>query len=113
MPRVVTQQLPQKSPQQLAEELAELWADTLAAATWPDRLQLLGDIHDQIRSDIGDLDVYCAVSPIFVAGLLERMEGGGITCVEQAHIYSNSADKRHRDAAGKWLKTYHKPSDGG
>ena len=74
-----------------------------ATRDWSARLRLLNEMHEQLLEDLGDLDIYCAVSPIFIRQLVHALADGPITSIAQAHIYANSADEEHRRAAGQWL----------
>jgi hypothetical protein len=94
----------------LAEELAERWTSFLAPKDWAGRLELLQQVHEQLRDDLGDADLYAAVSPVFMRKIIERLSGGPITSIAQAHIYVNSDAEEHRRAAGEWLAE-HMPAD--
>jgi hypothetical protein len=91
----------------LAEELARRWTPDFIVRDWPGRLQLLNEVHEQLLEDLGDLDLYSAVSPAFIRKLIENLPGGPVTSVAQAHIFANSEDEEHRRAAGEWLE-HHK-----
>lgn len=94
----------------LAEELAERWTSLFAPKDWPGRLQLLQQVHEQLQEDLGDLNLYCAVSPAFIRKLIERLSDGPVASVAQAHIYANSDDEEHRRAAGEWLTQHSETS---
>lgn len=87
----------------LVGELVDRWASRLATVPWPERLELLADIHEQLLEDIGDLQRYAEISPQLLAGLVERWAAPIIVCDEQAHIYANSANESHRAASGAWF----------
>jgi hypothetical protein len=87
----------------LTNELLDRWTPALQGKDWGKRLVLLGEIHEQLQEDIKDLETYCAVSPLFIAGVIDRLGDGDIESLEQAHIYSNSGDENHRRLAGLWL----------
>ena len=87
----------------LAEELAERWTSFLAPKDWVGRLQLLQQVHEQLRDDLGNPNLYAAVSPLFIRKVIERLSGGPITSIDQAHIYANSDAEEHRRAASEWL----------
>jgi hypothetical protein len=92
----------------LAEELARRWTPDFTIRDWPGRLQLLNEVHEQLLEDLGDLNLYSAVSPAFIRKLIENLPGGGpVTSIAQAHIFANSEDEEHRRAAGEWLE-HHK-----
>ena len=86
-----------------AAELAVRWATILIDKSWRERLDLLHQIHEQLQDDLNNLELYCQVSPILIKRLIEALDGGPITSMEQAHIYANSGDEAHRQAAGEWL----------
>jgi len=92
-------------PDGLATELLERWLNYLLPKSWPDRLHMLSEMHEQLLEDIGDFELYCRVSPLFIERLIERAGTPEVTCVEQAHIYANSGNPDHRTAAGLWLET--------
>ena len=89
--------------EKLSTELATRWAVVFAKKNWAERLDLLNQVHEQLQEDLGDLEMYSAVSPIFIRKLIERLSDGPVASVAQAHIYANSEDERHRRAAGEWL----------
>lgn len=90
----------------LVGELVSRWLPLFAAKNWPGRLELLHQVHEQLREDLGQIELYSAVSPAFIRELLEGLSAGPITCVEQAHIYANSDDLSHRRMAGEWLDVH-------
>jgi hypothetical protein len=87
----------------LANELLDRWEPALRGATWVRRLMLLGAVHEQLQEDIEDMETYCAVSPVFIAGLIDRFGADKVTSLEQAHIYSNSGSEAHRQLACQWF----------
>jgi hypothetical protein len=91
----------------LAEELARRWTRDFAARDWPERLRLLNEVHEQLLEDLGDLDLYSAVSPAFIRKLIENLPADPVASVAQAHIFANSGNEEHRRAAGEWLE-HHK-----
>lgn len=88
----------------LAEELAVRWYRPIAAADWPQRLALLNEIHDHLREEIPDFEQFCEVFPLFIAGLIRRISDPVITSADQAHVFANSADPEHRQAAAAWFR---------
>ena len=50
----------------LTEELVKRWAPLLEPKSWPERLELLSEIHEQLQDDLGDLAIYSAVSRMFI-----------------------------------------------
>ena len=87
----------------LVAELVSRWLPLFAAEDWPERLKLLHQMHEQLQEDLGQMELYSAVSPALIHELLEQLAAGPITCTAQAHIYANSDDERHRRMAGEWL----------
>jgi len=87
----------------LAKELASRWVPQLRNKSWNERLRLLQQIHEQLQEDLEDLDLYSEISPQLIREIIERLPQEPIASFEQAHIYSNSADRRHRRMAGEWL----------
>jgi hypothetical protein len=98
------------SEDELAEELADFWFSALADAGWEDRLGILREIHAQLRIDIETRAEYDAVSPRFVAAVIDRLGAPAVENAAQAEIYAISADERHRDAARAWSQGT-QPSD--
>lgn len=92
--------------EKLSTELAGRWAGVFAKKDWAERLDLLNQVHEQLQEDLGDLEMYSAVSPIFIRKLLERLSSGPIMSLAQAHIYANSENEGHRRAAGEWLAAH-------
>jgi len=87
----------------LVKELIERWGAAFVPKAWPERLALLNEIHEQLFEDLGDVDLYCAVSPAFIRALIDHLAGGPVSSAAQAHIYANSGREEHRRAAGEWL----------
>lgn len=94
------------TPQDLVKELTDRCEGLLKDKSWPDRLQALTELHDQLRDDIEDFDFFCDVFPLFVESLIDRLDGGGVGNADQAQIYANSARAEHRDLAGDWLRQH-------
>jgi hypothetical protein len=88
----------------LIGELVDRWAPMMQSRSWAGRLALLAEIHEQLLEDLGNFDVFAEVSPRFIAGLIERLDEGLVDNAEQAHIYANSGDERHRRMAGDWFE---------
>lgn len=93
----------------LVAELVRRWLPLFATEDWPGRLKLLHQMHEQLQEDLGQLELYTAVSPALIRELLEQLSAGPITCTAQAHIYANSDDERHRRMAGEWLDLHQPP----
>jgi hypothetical protein len=89
---------------ELAEELADFWYSAIADADWDRRLQLLNDIHAQLRSDIRTRTEYEEVSRRFIAGLIERLGAPPAENEAQAQIYASSGNQRHLEAARAWTR---------
>jgi hypothetical protein len=98
------------TPEQLAEEWVDRCIDLLRPMDWPGRMDAMMQLHDQLRSDFIDFDVFCQVFPIFVGQTLVRLGAEPVTELDQAHIYANSADPAHREAAGTWLVANGQPA---
>lgn len=96
----------QRAIESLTDELVSLWAPLFAPKGWPERLELLKEVHEQLQDDIGDLEFYSAVSPVLIRKLIEQLQGGPVMSTAQAHIYANSDDQEHRQAAGEWLSKH-------
>jgi hypothetical protein len=87
----------------LAEELVDRWTAALARRDWPQRLELLTDIHEKLKEDVDSIETYAEVSPRFIGRLVDRLGYPEVTCEEQAHIYANSNRSDHREAAGRYF----------
>jgi hypothetical protein len=94
-----------KSDSDLAVELADRWLEPTRATSWAGRLSLLNEIHDHLREEIPDFDHFCDVFPRFIAALIERLADPVITSADQAHVFANSADPNHRQAAAVWFRS--------
>jgi hypothetical protein len=90
----------------LVEEFVRRWIGSFVAKDWSERLELLNQLHEQLLEDLGDLDLYCAISPVFIRRLIEGLSGGPVESAAQANIYANSDSKEHRQAAGAWLAAH-------
>lgn len=77
--------------------------ELLRPMDWSNRMDALMQLHDQLRNDFMDFDVFCQVFPIFIAQTIERLGNPPVGDVNQAHVYANSSDPAHRKAAGDWL----------
>jgi hypothetical protein len=93
-----------KSDADLAIELANRWLEATKAASWPGRLALLNEIHDHLREEIPEFDRFCDVFPRFIAELVNLLSDPVIRSSDQAHVFANSADASHRQAAAAWFK---------
>ena len=90
----------------LAAELGERFVNVLADKSWQERLNVLMELHDQLRDDIEDFAMFCEVFPMFIGKLIERLGEPAISSLEQAHVYANSGVTWHRQAAGEWLRAH-------
>lgn len=88
---------------ELAEELAEFWLSAMLRTHWHQRVQLLNAVHEQLRIDLETRAEYDALSPRFVAAVIERLGAPPVANPAQAQIYALSANEFHREAAGAWL----------
>lgn len=77
---------------------------------WPGRMDALMQLHDQLRGDFVDFETFCQVFPNFIAQTIERLGASPVAELDQAHIYSNSANAAHRREAGGWLKDHGQPA---
>lgn len=94
-----------KSDPDLAIELADRWLEPIRAASWAERLALLNEIHDHLREEIPEFDRFCDVFPRFIAALIDRLADPAITSADQAHVFANSANSDHRQAASAWFRS--------
>ena len=101
-----------QSAEDLAVELAARVKSAFEPRTWAERLDLLHELHDQLREDLRDFEMYCAVSPLVVCELINLLSGGAVESLAQAHVYANSSDAEHRRAAGEWLAAFYSPANG-
>src|SRR5579863_8632228 len=92
-----------RAAEQLAEELVMRWGPLFVDKSWAERLRLLNEVHEQLQEDLGDLDLYSEISPLFIRKLIVSLKSGPVQSIEQAQIYANSADELHRREAGAWL----------
>lgn len=94
----------QKTDPDLAVELADRWLPAIEAAGWHDRLMLLNEVHDHLREEIPDFERFCDVFPRFIAELIDRLADPVIRSADQAHVFANSANPAHRNAAAAWFR---------
>ena len=87
----------------LVNEYRAEWLGALKGLNWPDRLQLLDEIHARLYKEVGNEGTFREVSPELVAALIRGLGQPAVNGAAQAHIYANSGDARHRQAAEKWL----------
>lgn len=84
------------------EQLLDFWAPAFAKLDWPDRLQLLEQIDEEIQRDWRFSPDVGSISEDFTAKLLGRLGRTAISCQEQADFYLNSLIPSDRDAASAW-----------
>ena len=94
----------QNSDSDLAVELADRWLAAIQDVGWPQRLALLNEIHDHLREEIPEFERFCEVFPRFIAELIDRLADSVIRSADQAHVFANSADPGHRQAAAAWFR---------
>lgn len=92
-----------RAAEALAAELAARWIPAFEPKSWSERLDLLHQVHEQLKEDLRNFDMYCTVSPLLVRELIDLLSGGPVASLAQAHVYANSSDPEHRRAAGEWL----------
>jgi hypothetical protein len=93
---------------QLTTELVSRLGKMLRPKTWPERFAALVEMHDQLIDDIEDYGVFCDIFPKVIEGVVKELGGGKIASLEQAQIYSNSANPGHRDSAGTWIAQHYR-----
>lgn len=98
-----------KSDPDLAIELADRWLEPTRATNWAGRLALLNEIHDHLRDEIPEFDRFCDVFPRFIAALIDRLADPEIRSADQAHVFANSANAEHRQAAAAWFRSQRRP----
>jgi hypothetical protein len=94
-----------KTAAEVGEEIGNLldfWAPAFAKLNWPDRLQLLEQIDEEIRRDWRHTPGVVSISEDFTAKLLDRLGRSAILCRDQADFYLNSLNPSDRDAASAW-----------
>ncbi len=57
-----------------------------------------------MREEIPEFDRFCDVFPRFIAALIDRLDDPHITSADQAHVFANSANPDHRQAAATWFR---------
>jgi hypothetical protein len=87
----------------LVGELVCRWLPLFKSKGWPERLDLLHQMHEQLQEDLGQIELYSAVSPAFIRELIDGLAESSITSLAQAQIYANSEEEGHRRMAGEWL----------
>ena len=94
-----------------AEELARFWLLPLTKLSWPERLEVLEKIDDEIGAIFTTPESHRKTSREFTARMVRDLGVGTVTCVEQAYVYLNSADDVHVNAARMWL-VLNRPNSG-
>ena len=100
-----------RAAEALATELAARWISAFEPRSWVERLHLLHEVHEQLKEDLRDFEVYCMVSPLLVRELIDLLSGGPVASLAQAHVYANSSDPDHRRAAGDWFAASTQPAE--
>jgi len=100
-----------RAAEELATELATRWKSAFEPKSWAERLDLLHQVHEQLKEDLHNFEMYCAVSPLLVRELIVLLSGGAVVSLEQAHVYANSSDAEHRRAAGDWFAASNASAD--
>ena len=95
-----------KSNHELAVELADRWVKQLLGKSWKERLNLVADLYEYLRESTREFSDFCEIFPDTVAEIIDRLKESEVTCVEQAHLYANSRDATHRDAARTWFREH-------
>lgn len=91
---------------QLPKELARIWGRQLKPLDWQGRLLLINDFHENLQEMIPDMNEFCEVFPATVMETLNLISETDITCDMQAHVFANSSDQKHRQAAGAWFRSH-------
>jgi hypothetical protein len=91
----------------LAAELADRCANLLSSRDWRRVNSALGEMHEQPRQDIPDVESANQVFAELVAHLIERLGNPDISSMAQARVYDASADSGHRECATAWIKRLH------
>ena len=89
----------------LSDELASRWLLSLERKNWTERLALISEIHEQLKEDLADIELYCALSPVFVRKIIEGLAQETVADAAQAQIYANSESDAHRRLALAWLRS--------
>jgi hypothetical protein len=84
-------------------ELISLWKRPFARLDWTGRIALLEDIDEEIRVLTPISMSATEISSALTQGLIDELQLGPVTCLEQAYIYLNSADRQHRESGRIWL----------
>ena len=95
-----------QSNHELATELAERWVKQLLHKDWKERLDIIADLYEYLRESTKEFADFCEIFPDSVAEIIRRLNEPEVSCVEQAHLYANSRDAAHRDAARAWFREH-------
>ena len=88
--------------QRLVEDLVDFCFSPFEQGNWEQRFQVLGKIHEQLRTDLATDAEYRDISPRFVAAVIERLGAPPVESGAQAKIYALSSNEVHRDASRAW-----------
>ena len=96
---------PPREIDRLSDELADRWLPSLKEKNWRDRLALVAEIHEQLKEDLADIELYTSLSPVLVRKIINGLPQDPITDDAQAQIYANSDFETHRQLALEWLRS--------
>jgi hypothetical protein len=89
-------------------KLERFWLPSMIGMSWRQRLELLEAIDQELAATYPHGGVSQHISRHLILKAIENVQGGDITCLEQAILYFNSDRAAHRRAAQVWL-VVHRP----
>lgn len=86
------------------DALLLFWEAAFLPLNWPDRLQLLEQIDEELHRGWRHAPTSEAISQALTERLIDGFGRPAILCREQADLYENSRRPSDREAASVWLK---------
>jgi hypothetical protein len=80
------------------------WEAAFLPLNWPDRLQLLEQIDEELHRGWRHAPTSEAISQALTERLIDRFDRPAIQCRDQADVYGNSRRPSDREAASLWRK---------
>lgn len=90
-------------PDKVVQDLLSFFLASFKKSNWRERLHTLEQIDAQISHDFGGKELCRCISRMFTFEILQRLDTDLVTCSDQAFIFLNSQDERHRQAGRAWF----------
>jgi hypothetical protein len=100
---VIARHMGSGTMENVRQDLMSLWKAPFSRLDWAGRFTLLEEIDEEISTLTPASMSAQEISSALTEGLINELQPTTVTCLEQAYIYLNSADRQHRDSARLWL----------